>query len=61
MIEWMGHADATMIMRIYDEVSDNRSKNEAERLKKLLFHGQDDGQKEEQEAETVENQGAENQ
>ena len=55
MIEWMGHADATMIMKIYDEVSDNRSKNEAERLKKLLFHGQNDGQNETDESETVEN------
>lgn len=60
-IEWMGHADATMIMRIYDEVSDNRSKNEAERLKKLLFHGQDDGQNENDNAESLEKQGAEEQ
>ena len=59
-IKWMGHADATMIMRIYDEVSDNRSKNEAERLKKLLFPGQNDGQNDKQEAESLENQGTEN-
>ena len=44
MIAWMGHADATMIMKIYDEVSDNRSKTEAEKLRKSLFHGQNDGQ-----------------
>ena len=37
MIEWMGHADATMIMRIYDEVRDNRSKTEAEKLLKRAF------------------------
>ena len=37
MIEWMGHADATMIMKIYDEVRDNRSKTEAEKLKKTVF------------------------
>lgn len=36
-VEWMGHADATMIMKIYDEVSVNRSKNEAEMLRKNLF------------------------
>ena len=60
-IEWMGHADATMIMRIYDEVSDNRSKNEAERLKKMLFHGQDDGQNENDDAGSLENQGVEEQ
>lgn len=59
-IEWMGHADATMIMKIYDEVSDNRSKTEAERLRKTLFHGQNDGQKESQNAEPVENKASEN-
>ena len=58
MIEWMGHADATMIMKIYDEVSDNRSKSEAERLKKLLFHGQDDGQSDDANSETVDNKGS---
>lgn len=36
-VEWMGHKDATMIMRIYDEVSENRSDSEAEKLKKSLF------------------------
>lgn len=59
-IEWMGHADATMIMKIYDEVSDNRSKAEAERLRKTLFHGQNDGQKESKAAEPVVNKGSEN-
>ena len=57
-IEWMGHADATMILKIYDEVSDGRSKTEAERLKKNLFHGQSDGQEETAQAESVENKGA---
>ena len=37
MIEWMGHADSTMVMKIYDEVSDNRSKIEAEKLRKAAF------------------------
>ncbi|MBP5728583.1 MAG: hypothetical protein J6Y48_16040, partial [Clostridia bacterium] len=36
-IRWMGHADAKMILKIYDEASDNRSQKEAERLKKTLF------------------------
>ena len=36
-IRWMGHKDAKMILRIYDEASDNRSQKEAERLKKTLF------------------------
>ena len=37
MIEWMGHADAKMIMKIYDEVRDNRSKTEAERIINTVF------------------------
>lgn len=37
MVEWMGHADATMIMRIYDEVRDSRSKTQAEMLLKAAF------------------------
>lgn len=36
-IRWMGHKDAKMILKIYDEASDNRSQKEAERLKKSLF------------------------
>ena len=34
---WMGHKDAKMILKIYDEASDDRSAKEAERLKKTLF------------------------
>jgi len=36
-IRWMGHKDASMILKIYDEASDNRSEKEAEKLKKTLF------------------------
>ena len=36
-IRWMGHADEKMVLRIYDEASDNRSEKEAEKLKKTLF------------------------
>ena len=43
-IEWMGHADATMILKVYDDVSTNRSIREAERLKKTLFGVQDEVQ-----------------
>ena len=46
MIEWMGHADAKMIMKIYDEVSDQRSKTQAEMLIKSAFEGQNGGQDE---------------
>ena len=59
-IEWMGHADATMIMKIYDEVSDNRSKIEAEKLEKKLFRSQNSSQDENENAETVENKGEAN-
>ena len=54
MIDWMGHKDAKMIMRIYDEVSDNRSKTEAEKLLKTAFHVQNDVQESNEEPETVE-------
>ena len=33
VIAWMGHADSKMILKIYDEVTDNRDKTEAKRLK----------------------------
>ena len=36
-VEWMGHTDATMILRIYDEVSSHRSKSEAEKLIQTAF------------------------
>ena len=38
-IRWMGHADAKMILKIYDEASDRRSEKEAEKLKSSLFRG----------------------
>jgi integrase len=39
-VHWMGHADAKMILQIYDEFSTERSKSEAEKLKKSLFQVQ---------------------
>ena len=57
MIEWMGHSDAKMIMKIYDEVSDNRSKTEAEKLKKTLFRSQNGSQDDSEEPGAVDNQG----
>ena len=50
----MGHKDAKMILKIYDEASDNRSQKEAERLKKTLFRsGNGSGEKSER-SENVE-------
>ena len=54
MIEWMGHSDAKMIMRVYDEVSDQRSKAQAELLKKSAFGGQNGGQENSEEPESLE-------
>lgn len=34
--QWMGHADAKMILKIYDEVTDRRDETEAERLKNVF-------------------------
>ncbi|MBR3379286.1 MAG: site-specific integrase [Bacillus sp. (in: Bacteria)] len=56
-VEWMGHADATMILKIYDEVSFDRSKSEAEKLKKRLFNSQNDSQKKTETSQTVDNIG----
>lgn len=33
VIAWMGHADAKMILAVYDSVTDERDKSEAERLR----------------------------
>ena len=57
MIDWMGHADAQMIMKIYDEVSDNRSKIEAEKLLKSAFRSQNGSQNDSEEPEPVEIKG----
>lgn len=61
MVEWMGHADATMIMKIYDEVSDGRSKTEAERLKKSAFRSQNGSQKNNPSHDPVDNKGSQDQ
>lgn len=49
-IRWMGHADATMILKVYDEASNDRSKKEAEKLSKALFGSQNGSQSENREA-----------
>ena len=54
MIEWMGHADAKMIMKIYDEVRDNRSKTEAEKLLKSAFRSGNGSGENPEEPETPE-------
>lgn len=36
VVQWMGHADATMILQIYDSVTDDRDEMEAARLRESL-------------------------
>ena len=36
VIKWMGHSDASMIMKIYDEVTSERDESEAQRLRESL-------------------------
>jgi integrase len=46
VVSWMGHADATMVLHIYDEVSASRDKSEAKKLKKIAFGSQNGSQTE---------------
>lgn len=52
--KWMGHADAKMVLKVYDAVSDDRSENEREKVEKRLIQGQNEGQKDSEKPETVE-------
>ncbi|MBR2681341.1 MAG: hypothetical protein IKE23_11445, partial [Exiguobacterium sp.] len=36
VIKWAGHSDASMILKIYDSVTDDRDESEAQRLKDAL-------------------------
>lgn len=39
-VRWMGHKDAKMVLQIYDEVTEDRSANEAKKLEKTLIRSQ---------------------
>lgn len=41
---WMGHADAKMILKVYDSVSDDREKNEREKIEKRWIQVQNEVQ-----------------
>lgn len=43
--KWMGHADAKMILKVYDSVSDTRSSSETKKVEDRLAGGQNGGQK----------------
>lgn len=53
-IRWMGHSDAKMILKIYDEASDDRSGKEAEKLKKTLFRSANGSEENSAKPEAVE-------
>lgn len=53
VIRWMGHADARMILHVYDSVTDSREQGEAARLKNA-FRCQNGSQPETENAVTVE-------
>ena len=36
VIAWMGHADATMVLEVYDDLGDERNESEAQRLRESL-------------------------
>ena len=42
----MGHKDAKMVLQIYDEVTEDRSANEAQKLEKTLIRSQNGSQPE---------------
>jgi hypothetical protein len=50
----MGHADAKMILKVYDSVSEDRSEQEREKIEKRLFGVQNGVQKENGKPETIE-------
>lgn len=54
-IHWMGHADAKMILKIYDEYSADRGAKEAEKLTKKLFSGSEEGSNEKTGAKAPDN------
>ena len=43
---WMGHADAKMILKVYDSISENRSETERQKVEKKLIQVQKEGQPE---------------
>lgn len=50
---WMGHADAKMILKVYDSVSEDRSAAEREKVENRLFGVQNGVQGEKEQPETI--------
>lgn len=51
---WMGHADAKMILKVYDSVSEDRSEQERKKVENRLFRSQNGSQNEDQSTEMIE-------
>lgn len=51
---WMGHADAKMILKVYDSVSEDRSENERKKIESSLFRVQNEIQQDPEGAESIE-------
>ena len=56
---WMGHADAKMILKVYDSVSDDREEMERKKIEKRWIQVQNEVQPEISSAEAVDNTGVE--
>ena len=52
---WMGHADATMILKVYDSVSNDREDQERKKIEKEWIQVQNEVQPENENAVSVEN------
>ena len=52
--KWMGHADTKMILKVYDEVSDDRSEENRKKVEKRLIGSQNGSQNQNEDAGMVE-------
>jgi integrase len=52
--KWMGHADAKMILKVYDSVSEDRSENERQKIEKGVFGVQNGVQTENEQPASLE-------
>lgn len=51
---WMGHADAKMVLKVYDSVSEDRSESERKKVESRLIRGQNGGQDDSEQPVTLE-------
>lgn len=54
-VQWMGHADEKMILRIYDHINEYRTSQAVGNIEKMISCRQNGRQNEHEGAETVEN------